>query len=284
MMSHVFGRYGISITIFTAVIVGIGSGYLLQRLNHDWQADSREQLPAPLDAAASTENFVVGPGHLDPPLHAQHTEVKAKILFKLDQHGDLVVNQSTETALDSLLVLLPAEPTAADLHTIETAARAGLPDGAADKAVKLLREYIAYRDTISALPGQPEPDDPVEQRDAYANKIAHLRSRHFEVATSEALFGVREAQRIYSSEILRIASNNALSPAEKEQQIMMLHQSLPPKVAALEFNGSEFSAELEQQVAMIRLRHGSDEDVQNLRRQYFGIETPTRDGTVAELQ
>ena len=282
-MAHVFGRYGILITIFAALIVGIGAGYLLQRLNHDQQADSRGQLPAPANASTA-ENFVVGPGQLGSSLHAQDTQVKAKVLFRLDRHGDLLVNQSTETALDSLLAQLPAEPTAADLHKIETAARVGLPDGAAEKAVKLLRNYIAYRDAVSALPGQPEPDDPVEQRDAYANKIAHLRSRHFEVATSEALFGVREAQRIYSSEVLRIASNNALSPAEKVQQIKMLHQSLPPKVAALEFNGSEFSAELEQQVAVIRLRHGSDEDVQNLRRQYFGIETSTRDGTIVEPQ
>lgn len=278
MIRAAFERYAISGAICLAVVIGASSAYLLQTSGYG-QPDETVLPPAGASQAVQPPDFVVGPGDI---ASSPQPDTPVKSMFEFNENGDLLVNQNTELALDSLLARLPSEPTAEDVKTTEAAARSGLPEKAANKAAELFREYATYRKAISALPGQPEPDDPIEERDAYDNKVAHLRSRHFDIRTSEALFGVREAQRIYSAQVLRVASNGALSTAEKEQQIKALHQALPPKVAELEFNGAEFSAEIEVQVATVRLRHGSDEDVKNLRRQYFGVEMPAADRTAAE--
>lgn len=275
-------RYVIASAILAAIVIGVSTAYLLHASGDDPASDSAVRASAQDDTRSLAE-FLVGPGHISFSSLQQIAAPVAKSPFKTDKGGNLLVDQDTETALDSLLAKLPADPTKADLQNIEEAARAGLPDNAVGKAVALLRQYIIYREEISALPGQPEPNDPADEREAYDNKVAYLRSRHFDMPTSEALFGVREAQRIYNSQVLRVVSNNALSASEKEQQLKALHQALPQKVAALEFNGTEFSAELEEQVALLRLNHGSDEDVKNLRHQYFGLEVaPSSGGSAAD--
>lgn len=280
MMHDALERYGIICAILAAIFIGVGAGYVMQASGFGQLPDTGLQSSARNDA--TPYDFVIGPGHIAFSALAQKTNTGVKSPFRLDKDGNLIVNQSTENALDGLLATLPSEPTKSDMQRVEAAARIGLPDLAAHKAVTLLRDYIYYRNALSALPGQPEPDAPAEERDAFDGKVAYLRSRHFDTPTSEALFSVREAQRIYSAEVLRVAANDKLSDAEKQQQIKTLHESLSPKIAALEFNSTEFSAEIEVQVATVRLRHGSDEDVRNLRHQYFGIEMPTSDGTSTE--
>jgi lipase chaperone LimK len=283
MIREIDERYIIAGAILAAIVIGAGSAYMLHASHDDLAADGTIRSSAQHDAAKPLADFVIGPGYTSFSLLQQIAEPAAKSPFRADKAGKLLMDQDTENALDSLLAMLPAEPSRTDLQNIEEAARAGLPDKAADKAAALLRQYIIYREEISKLPGQPEPNDPAEEREAYDKKVAYLRSRHFDMPTSEALFGIREAQRIYSAQVLRVVSNNALSATEKEQQLKALHEALPQKVAALEFNGAEFSAELEEQVALLRVNHASDEDVKNLRHQYFGLEVaPSPDGSAAD--
>jgi lipase chaperone LimK len=270
-MRITFARYGIFSTIVAAVFIGIGVAYVLQKLEYGRSADVTVQSHVREDTAIQPI-YVFGPGGIAPPSHSREPDMQVKSKFKVDKNGDLLIDQDTESALDSLLATLPADPTTAQVQKVEAAARAGLPDKAAIKATALFREYAAYRKAFDLLPAPPEPGAPLGEKEAFHNKVAYLRSRHFDTPTLETLFGVREAQRIYSSEVMRVVADNTLSAAEKEQRIRALHQALPPKIGALEFNNEAFSAALEQQVATLRLRNASEEDVRNLRHQYFGIE------------
>lgn len=267
-----YKKYALFSGILVAAAIGISGGYLLQ--TWDQEPSGINSSAAQSDAKAEP-NFPIGPGQMAASSPSQVVRADAKSMFVLDASGNLMVDEKTESVLNSLLSILPLNPTPLQRQEVETTARIGLPEKAAEKAANLIRNYIDYRKAASTFAAQPDPENLAAQREMEDRRVA-LHRRYFDPATAEALFGVRDAQQIYSLEVLRVASDNTLSAAEKQQQIKALHQALPPKIAALEVNGQEFSAELEEQIAALRQRGAPDEEVTHLRIQYFGGEAAPR--------
>ncbi len=268
-----YEKYAMLSGVLMAAAIGIGGGYLLQT----WDQEPSGTNSSAVQSNAKVEpNFPMGPGQITASSPSQVVRADAQSMFVLDASGNLLVDEKTESVLNSLLIILPANPTPLQRREVEAIARTGLPDKAAEKAANLIRNYVDYRKAASVFAAQPDPENLAAQREMEDRRVA-LHRRYFDPATAEALFGVRDAQQIYSLEVMRVASDNTLNAAEKKQQIKALHQALPPKIAALEVNGQEFSAELEEQIAALRQRGAPDEEVKHLRIQYFGGEaTPVK--------
>ncbi|HEY0821935.1 MAG TPA: lipase secretion chaperone, partial [Rhizobacter sp.] len=80
------------------------------------------------------------------------------------------------------------------------------------------------------------------------------------------------ARRLYAAEVARIFADPNLSEWQQQQRLLALRMNLPPEVAAEEFGGAEFSLAMERQVAAMRARGESDDEVVHLRRQFVEVE------------
>jgi lipase chaperone LimK len=249
--------------------VGIGGAYLLQAATAEPSVEAEQQAPSPASAAAPT-TVVLAPRMPVPEAAVRSAEGKSR--FSVDPKGNLLVDDKTEAVLDGFLAALPPDATAVQRQDLETRVRVGLPEEAAARALQLMRAYIEYRKAYAQLPEPEDAEDVAQQRQAADVRIA-LRRKYFDKDSAAAMFGAREARQIYSLEVARIALDSTLGAEAKAQSIKSLHAALPPRIAAMEFNRSaEFSAEVEERVAFLRLRGAPEEEVRHARYQYFGIE------------
>lgn len=91
-------------------------------------------------------------------------------------------------------------------------------------------------------------------------------------AVAQDLSHVNEARRRYAAEVARVLADPQLNETQQQQRLLALRASLPPEVATAEFGGSAFSLAMEKQVAEMRARGESDEEVVHLRRQFVEVE------------
>lgn len=206
-------------------------------------------------------------------------------LFEVDAKGELVLDAQTLPRLDILLGGLPPNPGRTDLQRIEETAQAGLPAAAQAKALRVLHGYIAYRKAEEELnAAQPEPGgNPMAATMKPAQmleQVIALRRQHLGKEAADALFSVQEAQARFDLEVARVEADPAATAPEKSARIAALRQAAPPDIAHHGADPAE-SQGVEDKVALLRRRGGSEIDVQRLRQETLGEEGAR---TVGEME
>lgn len=193
-------------------------------------------------------------------------------VFDVDRNGNLVIDHNTTGKMDVLLAGLPPQASVQDMQRIEDLAKAGLPDGASRKALRILHDYIAYRKAEAALSLQAQPVNAAGVQDMLSRLIA-LRRLHLGQEAADALFAVQDAQARVGMETARIEADASLSPREKALRIAALQKTLPAGAAG---EGPDADAQaalaLAEQVAALRQRGAPESDVQRLRERQLGVE------------
>jgi hypothetical protein len=173
-------------------------------------------------------------------------------LFELGIAGDLHVDVDTKAALELLVAEIQRQRVPDVLRRIDTSLRAGLPTQAAEEALAMVHNYLAYtQSSARAARNRPLPDS-VEAWRAQLNEDLALRGRFFDPATQQALFGPQEAYTRYAMEVHAINADPQLSQAAKTQRIRALYEQLEPEAAAIGEPPSQAGAALEQQIGTQR--------------------------------
>ncbi len=148
-------------------------------------------------------------------------------LFELGFGGGLMLDRDTRASIEALINTMPPEPSAQDMQRLQQALRAGLPFVEAEKAYKLISNYRSYSREVQRemLPmGIPKNQD--EARLLY-DRMDAMKSRYFDEATANALFGADERFARLTMEAGFIEQDLALTAEQKSQAIEVLRAKLP---------------------------------------------------------
>jgi len=157
------------------------------------------------------------------------TRLDASRLFDLGFAGGLNIDQETRSTLDTLLMNMSDTPAAKEIEKLEWTLRNGLPKDDAEKAIKMFHGYRAYLGDMKGEVLQLGIPDSPTAANAYFDQLALLQRRHFDDATASALFGQENQNARLVMQAAFITQNEALSPAEKNEQLDRLRAQLPPE-------------------------------------------------------
>lgn len=240
-----------------------------------WPSAEPAGRPSPATVAGSAGNQAApAPGSRPRvlPVPGGSEPVDPARMFDLGLAGDLRVDLETKAALDLIVAELGDNPSAQALEKLERSLRGGLPREAAEQVLAMVQSYRAYTQALATSAAlQRPPQSPEEMRQLLAQDAA-LRRRHFDAATSDALFGVQEAYSRYMLDAQAIDSDPRLSAVEKARRIHALRSALPGEVAELEPALSPQASELALRIAELRERGGTEAQVQALRTQAMGAD------------
>lgn len=267
-MSRLSEMHWIAGAVLTACLAGLGIAYIF--IPTDNGQISAPNLEKNQGKGSGRSDFVMGPGAMSNASVPQEARSVSANMFVVDRHGKLIVNDSTKSALDVLLAELPPNPSPADLQKLRTTLLEDLSPDVAEKIVTLMQSYLEYRKAESALAVEVQSEKTIDAKEAFTKTMA-LRRSFFDAETAQALFGVQEALALYDIEATRIQADAKLGADQKSRRIKALRESLPAEVAGTAL-APDNSVQLQEQVAALRQRGATENDVLQLRQQTLGNE------------
>lgn len=226
------------------VAILLGAGVLIGAAVR-WRSDTRAGMPeagaGPEAARAEVERpaakaLVAPPGaHADAgpalagqalpsmPTSLQDTETDGAL--RVDASGHLVVSTDVRLLFDYYLSATGEDPPEVIRARILAALKAQLPPGAVEEAVRLLDDYLAYREATRTLqvPAGNTPDGLGDRLEA----LRRLRREHMGEAAADAFFGAEEQLDAVALERMRLEKDGSLTPEERARRISALEEQLP---------------------------------------------------------
>lgn len=147
---------------------------------------------------------------------------------------------------------------------------------AAAAAKRLFRQYLDYKRELvdvekNAKPGTSQAANMRARFDA----MQKVRAKYFTASENSGLFALNDARDLDSIARFEISENASLNAAQKQEQLAKLDASLPLPLRE-EREAPLKVAKVEEQVAQLRAKGGSDQDVYQLRAKAFSPEAAAR--------
>jgi lipase chaperone LimK len=251
------------VAILAAVcLVGGASIYLsakpegtLQTVNTRSTTQSLTQsIPAPLSTDLNSKTATQTSHSPEPEIIAQTprafsgkafapsiegTEIDGRL--KADLNGNLIVDLEVRDMFDYFMnTVADVEPEVA-LAELEKLAREHLPASAADQAMALLDDYIAYKEaalTYSRKPLLPPDQQTIEYQismlEQSFTQLKEIRRSTMSREAVDAFFGLEEAYGEYTIASIQIQSDTSLSSELKQAKLEQARAQLPPMVRETE--------------------------------------------------
>ncbi|KUM03283.1 lipase secretion chaperone [Chromobacterium subtsugae] len=229
-------------------LTGVCAGLLV------WQAWPQAQKTAPASAQAGKD------GGFAPSLRGTRPDGAVKAAAD----GALQVNQELRRLFDYYLAALGERELPAIRAELRAYLQRTLSAGALKQAMALFDRYVAYRQSLAGMAVAASSD--LAQRLARAQS---LRLQYFSQAEVEGLFGDEDRYDAFTAKRLAILANSALSAAEKQRQIALLEQQLPPALRAAREEPVKH-LQLAEAEAELRKRGGGEQELYALRAGMVG--------------
>jgi lipase chaperone LimK len=151
-----------------------------------------------------------------------------------------------------------------------------LPPAQAQKAQRLLGLYIEFKRELVELDAKPElAGNGVAAIRKRMLAQQDLRARYFSNDEVQGMFGFDDAYDMDAVARLEVSQNPALTPLEKQQQLAALDAALPETLRR-EREASHGVVRVEQQVAELRAKGASDDDIYRMRAKEFDAQAAAR--------
>lgn len=193
--------------------------------------------------------------------------------LRADEEGRLIVELAVRDLFDYFLNT--AEDVGPDqaIDRIEQLANSYLPDSAAEQAMELLDQYLAYKERAIEVGNQPlaerqsqTVDYQMRMLEKGLEELKQARREIFPDSVVSAFFGNEEAYGDYTLARMRIEQRDDLSREEKNQRIRLEQEQLPEVVRRSEERMFE-AQQQQQRVARIMTESASpDEAAEELRQ------------------
>lgn len=192
--------------------------------------------------------------------------------LQVSANGDLLINPAIRQVFDYFLTALGEE----SLEDIQ-ARLAGylsdqLPPQAARQAWALYEQYMALRDAMEQL---PEHDGSVTAMRAAISQRHDMQQAYLGPEVADAFYGLDMTYDRYMIERQALLEDDDLSPAEREQQLANLEQSLPQGMQQM-LHDTRAPVKLEQRTQALREQGASEAEIRALREQTFGAQAAER--------
>ncbi|MFP2933101.1 lipase secretion chaperone [Pyxidicoccus sp. 3LG] len=226
---------------------------------------------APAGTAGEVSPAATGESLPARPTSLQDTEEDGAL--RVDASGHLVPSSDMRLLFDYYLSASGEEPPEVSRARIVAALRAKLSPEAAEEAVRLLDDYLAYREATRTLQAPPGSDP--ENLGSRLEAVRRVRREHLGEEVAEAFFGTDEQLDTVALERMRLERDTSLTPEERERRIAALEERLP---SSMQMHREEALRPLRQQAEEQELlaTGATDEDLRSYRRATVGEEATTR--------
>ena len=151
-----------------------------------------------------------------------------------------------------------------------------LSPAAAAQAKKLLARYLDYkRDLIDVEKNIKVASSQAAGIRARMNALNQVRAKYFSVDEIKGLFGFNDAYDQDALARIEVEENKTLNPEQKQQALAKLDQQLPPEIREAREAPLKLT-KVEEQVAQIRAKGATDQDIYQLRAKAFSPEAAAR--------
>ncbi|WP_426754010.1 lipase secretion chaperone [Myxococcus sp. Y35] len=222
--------------------------------------------PAPIAAASPSEPPL-------PPMPGSLQDTEEDGAVRVDASGHLVVTPDLRRLFDYYLSAMGEEELAVIRARILASLRAKkLPAAAMEEAVRLLDDYLAYRDAARTFARNQRGAD--QDLSARLESLRELRREHLG-PWADGLFGDEERVDAVTVERMKLEQDTSLAPEERERRLAALDDQLPTDYRA---SRDEALRPLQQQAVERELvaSGATEEDLRQHRLATVGPEATAR--------
>ena len=169
------------------------------------------------------------------------TEIDGQL--KVDASGNLVVDLEVKDFFDYFLNTVGEVSPEVAVFEMQQLAESHLPPQAVNQAMKILGDYLAYKEQAVQLMSQPmipkEQQTAMHQIEVLEHTFQTMKSIRRETMspeTVEAFFAMEEAYGEFTLSSIRVQSDDSISDHEKMASLSQLREMLPPAIRQTEEN------------------------------------------------
>jgi len=198
---------------------------------------------------------------------------------KLDENGDIILDDDALIALNNALDHSEVKLDAESLQVLQDLIRKGLPGNAGEQTARIVSDFYQYlgaKNEFNALyETNREADETIENYETEYNELLALRELYLSAEVADQLFSASNANARYMFDSMKLEADTSLSEEEKKQQqakIVQRHAESSTKVS----NWNErYQAFLDDKQYIINSSLSDDEkrdQLSGLMHQHFSYE------------
>lgn len=203
----------------------------------------------------------------------QDTEVNCQL--KIDNSQHLVVNSQTRDCFEYFITQYGEN----DLEQIKNHfgqfIQGKYLEPARSQILDLWTRYLKYREQLAQIQTPPSKQQDKNYFQKIFNSIQDIRKRFFSAAEIDGLFSTEDIYQNYTLDRMQILEDSSLSEIEKAQRLKERFEQLPED---WQQNLQELSKldDLHTLTKQIKARHGSAEELRQMRTALVGAEATQR--------
>ncbi len=218
------------------------------------------------------------------PASLRGTEVDGG--FRVDENGDLIVEQGIKRYFDYFMATVGEESIAEITARIHDAIMTQLEEPARSQALTILEDYLSYKTQLYELEQQIGEFNPASfngsQLPMLASRLEAIfdaRRTHLSAEVVDAFFSEDEAVDRYTLNRLSVLHDKALTEEERKEQLAQLEDTLPEDIRQQRAEVTQYQRYLVEETKLEK-QNASPAEIHQLRSQEFGEEAAVR---LAEL-
>lgn len=168
----------------------------------DSRPGARDQDPAPSDSSAPFDVTVI---------------YEALQLVRVDENGDVVLDDTALKALDETLNYSDLALSAAELEELQELIRIGLPGKAGEQTARVVGDYYRFLDAKEEFEAVYEVQDD-RHYDSEYEELVSLRELYLGREVAQQLFAEQDKDARYMLAAMQLEADDSLTPEERSRQ------------------------------------------------------------------
>jgi lipase chaperone LimK len=198
---------------------------------------------------------------------------------KLDDNGDIILDDDALTALNAALDHSEVKLDAQAIEALQDLIRKGLPGNAGEQTARVVADFYQYlgakNEFNSLYETNRNPDQTIEDYETQYNELLALRQLYLSTEVADQLFASSNANSRYMFESMKLEADTSLSEEEKKQQQAKIVQQHAESSTKVNNWNERYQAFLDDKQYIINSSISDDEKRDQLRalmHQHFSYE------------
>jgi lipase chaperone LimK len=190
-----------------------------------------------------------------------------------DQNGDLLLSPDVTHLFEYFLSAVQDEGMQTVLARINEYLQLSLPASAAEQALALLEDYLAYKQQLEAVAvasvTEVNREQILQDLKTALDARATLRDRIFTPAVATKLFGADAAYDEYTWQSANVLQEQTLTDEEKDRRLSELEDHLPATIRErVRYQRQE--RQVQQQISELQRQGAADDQLHAVREAFYG--------------
>jgi lipase chaperone LimK len=190
-----------------------------------------------------------------------------------DENENFVLSSDLKYLIEHFLTVTKIEGLEQAIARIEEYINMTLPPNAASQAAAIVEDYLEYKSSLAEInityTENPVGIERIEQLKLALDERKKIRGENFSNEVATVFFGNEEAYEEHSLRRAEIVNASYLSGEQKNLLFALEEDKLPPRIRQrVRYNRGQNN--LEKEISLLRESGGSNEDVHDLRKSFYG--------------